>query len=188
MNIVVLTFSGKVVVRPDTTWEKDGEDFFVPDFVSRLSWTPVVYSRLTKPGRSIAARFAGRYFESLGFGTLLYPEDFIDGSPEGFARACCLDHTSFLPGTMFSKSGCEDVRFSTSRDGQEIFACGCPATDDIEAAIAETSRFCYLRTGDLVAVELQARSLLCRREDGQCRICGKVEETGTQDGTFNIIF
>lgn len=186
MNIVTLTSSGKVVVRPDTTWEKDGEDFYVPDFVSRLSWTPVVFARMTRPGRSIGERFAGRYFESIGHGVLLYPEDLIDGSPEGFACASCLDHTSFLPGTTRPKQ--DSAGFTVRRDGEEIFRHEGTGPGKIEASISEVSRYCYLRTGDLVAVELQARSPLCRREDGRCTVMCIEGGECAGDAKFDIIF
>ena len=31
MNIPVITASGKVIVRPDTTWERDNEDVYIMD-------------------------------------------------------------------------------------------------------------------------------------------------------------
>ncbi len=174
MNIVVVTDGGRVVTRPDTTWEKDSEDLFVPDFVSRIGWTPVLFAKISKPGRSIGLRFAGRYFSNFGYGVLLYPEDLMDGSPEGYACACCLDHTSFLPGETFDKADqkCADGKFSLHKDGETIFSHGPASARMLEESIAEASRFCYLRIGDLVATELQHRELLCSRDDGQCQLEG----------------
>lgn len=188
MNIVTLTSSGRVIVRPDTTWEKDGEDLFVPDFVSRLGWTPVEFARISKPGRSIAVKFASRYFESVGYGVLLYPEDLIDGSEEGYACASCLDHTSFLPGTLMDKSGCAAAGFSVIRGEEEIFRSGGESEGRMEAAISEASRFCYLRTGDLLAIELQARLPLCSREDGRCAVRCTTGGESRRDAQFEIIF
>ncbi len=186
MNIVILTYSGKVVVRPDTTWEKDGEDFYVPDFVDRLGWTPVAFARMTRPGRSIGTRFAGRYFESTGHGVLLYPEDLMDGSEEGYASASCLDHTSFLPGTLMPKD--TSTLFSVCRDGEEIFRNSGSQERELEEAISETSRFCYLRTGDLVAIEMQARCPLCTREGERCTISCSENGKNREDAAFDIIF
>ncbi len=188
MNIVTLTSSRRVIVRPDTTWEKDGEDFFVPDFVSRLSWTPVVFARISKPGRSIGERFASRYFDRFGYGVLLYPEDLIDGSEEGYACASCLDHTSFLPGTLMDKSGCAAAGFSVLRGEEEIFRIAGESGGRMEAAISEASRFCYLRTGDLLAMELQARTPLCSREDGRCAVHCMIGGECRSDAQFEIIF
>ena len=185
MNIVVLTAGRRVVVRPDTTWEKDSEDLYVPDFVGRLSWSPVLFTRVAKPGRSIGLRFAGRYFQTYSYGVLLYPEDLIDGTQEGYACACCLDHTSFLPGEMFDKSA-SGAGFTLLRDGEEIFRCGEASVPAMEENIAEVSRFCYLRTGDLVATELRPREPLCTREGGQCRLEGISGDVRLCD--FKIVF
>ncbi len=188
MNIVVLTAGGHVVVRPDTTWEKDSEDLFVPDFVSRISWTPVLFTRISKPGRSIGLKFAERYFKSFGYGVLLYPDDLADASAEGFASACCLDHSSFLPGLMrdIDSLGEGPSGFVLRRNGEEIFRCGPASLRTMEESIAEVSRLCYLRIGDLVATELQPRSPLCTREDGRCLVGGTFRE-GLPD-EFNVIF
>ncbi len=186
MNIVVLTAGRRTVVRPDTTWEKDSEDLYVPDFVSRVSWSPVLYARVSKPGRSIGLKFAGRYFRTFGYGALLYPEDLVDGSEEGYASACCLDHTSFLPGEMPDKSATGGQVFRLLRDGEEIFVSESASERMIEESIAEVSRFCYLRTGDLVAAELRPRELLCVRTDGTTRLEGMLGEVRVFD--FKTIF
>ena len=60
MNIIVKTASGHLIVRPDTTREKDNEDLYVPDEVSSLSFTPVLAGRITKPGRSVGLKFTPR--------------------------------------------------------------------------------------------------------------------------------
>lgn len=98
MNIAVRGHRGNIFVRPDTTWERDSEDLYLPDFVDGLLWSLVLCARVSKPGRSIAGKFAGRYWDTAGFGILLFPENIMnDGSPEAFATANCLDHTSFIP-------------------------------------------------------------------------------------------
>lgn len=149
MNIIVKTFSGKCIVRPDTTWERDNEDFYPPEFVSALSSTKVLFARISKPGRSVGLRFASRYYDGFGYGVLLYPEDMLDGSETGFACASCLDHTSFLP---------FPVKEKTELSSEESAM--------IESAIEEATRYIYIRTGDIIAIELCGRTPLCRREDG----------------------
>ncbi len=186
MNIVVLTAARRTVVRPDTTWEKDSEDLYVPDFVNRVSASPVLYARVSKPGRSIGLKFAGRYFQTFGYGVLMYPEDLMDGSEEGYASACCLDHTSFLPGEMPDKSALDGADFRLLRDGEEVFACGGASAQMIEESIAEVSRFCYLRIGDIVAAELAQRRPLCGRENGSTRLEGMLGDVRVLD--FKTIF
>lgn len=167
MNILVRTQSGKYIVRPDTTWERDNEDLFLPEFVGRLTYTPVLFARISKPGRSVGEKFAERYYDGIGYGVLLYPEDMIDGSPEGFACASCLDHTSFLPFPVYNKVtlGREGNVFNLSADGKQLFSYNAGSAEMICKAIAEATRFIYIRTGDILAIELDERKPLADKSN-----------------------
>ncbi len=184
MNIAVLSSSGKVFVRPDTTWERDNEDFYVPEFIDRISFTPVLFARVSKPGRSVSSRFADRYFDGAGFGVLLYPEDMIDGSAEGFACASCIDHTSFLPFPV-SERKAEYGDAVIARDGTPLMAIPLPGEDVIRNAVEAVTRSCYIRTGDIIAIELQPRQALCSRRDCRVRITANSSFTACD---FNVIF
>lgn len=173
MNILVKTASGHMTVRPDTTWERDNEDLYLPDSVSRLSFTPVIFARICKPGRSIGRKFASRYYDSVGYGILLYPEDYLDGSEEGFACASCLDHTSFLPTPMLPIGELEKGDpFSICRNGSPVFTSGGESIAMIEKAIEEATARIYIRTGDLIAVELQPREIIFDRSAGNVTVTG----------------
>ncbi len=186
MNIVVLTSSGKIVVRPDTTWERDNEDFYVPEFVDEISYTPVFFARVMKPGRSIGLRFANRYYDRLGYGVLLYPENFIDGSPEAYASAICLDHSSFLPSDMIDKEGFDSPKFELYKGEEKIYEAEGLSLEQIEKAIAELSRICYIRTGDLIAIELDSRKTLLHRNIAQSCTIG-IERSDSYYSDFKII-
>ncbi len=182
MNIIVKTASGHLIVRPDTTWEKDNEDLYVPDEVSSLSFTPVLAGRITKPGRSVGLKFTPRYFDCCTYGVLLYPDDLEDGSPEGFACASCLDHTSLIPGAMFPKEELPSAQFRLFRDNELIFGNAGETVAMVEKALEEATRRIYIRTGDLIAIELQPRMPLLKREDDRARIWAEPSVD------FNIIF
>lgn len=186
MNIVVNTYTGKCIVRPDTTWEKDNEDFYPPEFVERISCTPVLFARVSKPGRSVGERFASRYYDAIGYGVLLYPENMLDGSEEGYACASCVDHTSFISFPGSEPSCLEGEAFTLSRGGEEIFSTtGCTRAM-IEKAIAEVTKYVYIRTGDVIAIELSPRMPLLERKDGTVSVKGCFMGTNTID--FNVIF
>lgn len=174
MNIIVKTSTGRITVRPDTTWEKDNEDFYPPEFVDELTYSPVLFARILKPGRSIGKKFALRYYDSVGFGVLLYPENLIDGSPESYAQAICLDHTSFLPAPFFPPESLEKEanRFTIECGGQQLFSCDTASLNMIEDAIVEATRMVYIRTGDLVAIELSPRSPLIACPAAAARFTG----------------
>lgn len=160
------TYGGKVVVRPDTTWERHNRDYFAPDYVSSLDWSPVLFIRVSGAARSTAERFASRYFDAWGRGVLLCAANLIDGTPEGYASSLCLNRTSYLPDPM---SG-----VGTMSEEDRDLAC---------KALSECSFKLQLRSGDLIAVETAERSFLC---DGSCSFR---EASGLADGPdFKIIF
>lgn len=174
-------------MRPDTTWEKDNEDFYPPEFVDELTYSPVLSARILKPGRSVGRKFASRYYDSVGFGVLLYPENMLDGTPEGYAQAICLDHTSFLPTPMFQPQRLEeDGRFSLFRNEVELFTFDRPSLNMIEDALVEATRLLYIRTGDLIAVELSSRTPLTTRNNAITNITGTFGQDKVLD--FQIIF
>ena len=187
MNIIVKTSSGKITVRPDTTWEKDNEDFYPPEFVNELTYSPVLFARILKPGRSVGKKFASRYYDSVGFGVLLYPENMLDGTQEGYAQAICLDHTSFLPSPMFPPERLEkNGHFRLFRNEQDLFTFDQPSLNMIEDAIVEATKLLYIRTGDLIAIELSDRKSLINRTDSETHITGTFGQDKVLD--FQIIF
>lgn len=149
MNIVVLTYKGRMVVRPDTTWVRKDEDFYVPDFVDSISVSEVLCARISRPGKCIAPRFAERYYDATGSGLLLYADNLMDGDEEGYACASCLGHSSYVKMP-------ETPKESATEEERSL----------IRAAIAEVSKYALVRTGDILAVEMERRRHLCSREDG----------------------
>ncbi len=186
MNIIVKTGAGNVIVRPDTTWEKDNEDLFPQDFIKTLTFTPVLFARICKPGKSVGLRFASRYYDAANYGILLYPENIIGGGAEDFAAASCIDHTSFLPAPLYQKCVLEnrENEFVLYRNGDEIYGASADGLEIIEKAIEEATRRIYIRTGDIIAVELAERAPLWEKEDGAICITGTFCENKTID--FNI--
>lgn len=165
MNIVVETAKGFTVVRPDTTWERYNRDFYVPDYVAGLYWTPVVYATVIRPGKFIKQDFAHRYLSPAAYGVLFYPvENRADGSmadPEQFAQACCLNHSSFLPSPFPDDSwSIPNDAFALTIDGAEAFATSLDPTPFLFGALERASQRVLLRNGDLLALELQPRQLL----------------------------
>lgn len=186
MNILVKTTSGKVIVRPDTTWEKDNEDFYPQDFIEELSWSPILFARISKPGKSVGLKFASRYYDALNYGVLLYPENLIRGEAEDYASASCVDHTSFLPAPLYQKCvfASEDNRFILNCEDRQLCDIGCEGVASIEQAIVEASAKIYMRVGDMIAVELRPREHLWSRADGIVRIHGTFCDNEVID--FNI--
>ena len=179
MNIIVKTASGHCVVRPDTTWVRKNDDLYLPDFAGPLSFSPIVYAHVSRPGKSIGIRFASRYYDSISYGMLIYPQNLLDGSPEGYASAICMGHTSFLPYPLEQDFPAPGAEFRLLKDGQEIFGCRYEGRQEIENAIVEATAMALIRTGDFVAAELQEMAFLSQ---------GPAQIKGTLDGRLLMDF
>ena len=167
MNIIVSLFGSNgtdYCFRPDTTLEKESFDYYIPDGVSELTYSPVLFVRLCRAGKAIGENFAGRYYDSGGFGVLLYGESIIgSGAAAGLSMASSLDKTSLLPFPLIDKDVLENSEnsFSLSVNGCSVngngtFACH-PAFAEIPEILHRISIRTSLRTGDIVAVELGER-------------------------------
>ncbi len=163
MNITVKIFGRDCYIcRPDTTWERENRDFYSPEFINSLWYTPVVFARISKAGKYIAEKFAARYYDGMNFGILLYPGGMLGESGNaGLARASVLDHTSVLPFPLYlpevmSASGNE---FFLKKGSSIIFSADTGNEDMIrltESSISGASKYVSQRIGDLVAIELAA--------------------------------
>lgn len=159
MNITVKTYcSAGYVCRPDTTWERESKDFFSPEYVRNILYSPVLFARISKAGKFISEKFVSRYYDGLNFGILLYPENILE--EKGLAQASVLDHTSILPFPLYGKEAIasEGNEFLFRKDGEVLFSIRTGEGTDLiaamESCITESSMYVSQRIGDLVAVEL----------------------------------
>lgn len=182
MNIIVRTASGATYCRPDTTWERENKDLFVPDDVAAYCYAPVLFARISKAGKCVSEKFAGRYYDSIGFGVLLYVgNDLATGS--------CHDHTSILPTPLKEKAGLDDNALTCSfkMDDKLIFDAileGC--ADMICKAISEASKIVSMRIGDYIAIELQQMMELTEREKQSRHLSADMDGESLFD--FNMVF
>lgn len=150
MNIIVRPYGSDLCqCRPDTTWERENKDFYSPECVNEIMWTPVVFARISKAGKCIGEKFVERYYDGVGCGILMYCRT---GETE---YSQCVDHTSILPMPLYNPVVLEneDNVFSVTT-GEDSFA-AIPAgyADLLKKAICGSSRLTSLRIGDFVAVE-----------------------------------
>lgn len=169
MNIIARPYgSSRCYCRPDTTWERENKDFYVPDTVDAVYWTPIIFARISKAGKCIGTKFVERYYDSFNFGILMY-------TGEGdIAFTSCADHTSLLPSPLYNPIVLENEEnlCEFKKEDTRIFQTGCgkETRSTIEEAIIEASRMTSLRIGDYVAAELAPCSQLAAREEGSVRI------------------
>ena len=73
MNIIVKPYGSTLCYcRPDTTWERENRDFYSPECVNEICWTPVIFARISKAGKCVSGKFVERYYDGFNFGVLMY--------------------------------------------------------------------------------------------------------------------
>lgn len=174
MNITVKTYGQTgFACRPDTTWERENKDFYSPEFIKELQYTPVIFARISKAGKFIGEKFVSRYYDGMNFGMLMYPGEIL--RKNGLAFASVLDHSSLLPFPLylpevFSASG---NGFIIEKNGERIFSASTDGKDYVgivENAICEASRYISQRIGDIVAIELEPPAPLVNENEKRAGI------------------
>ena len=217
MNIIVKPYGSDLCYcRPDTTWERENKDFFSPECVNEIYWTPVVFARVSKAGKCVGRKFVERYYDGIGCGMLMYcsgqamisngplPTSWAPPPTRGWENAISdhqpirqlshiVDKTSILPHPLFQPVVLEDEKeFTVSTkvagtgSNAEASVILSEAKDLLEEALCKTSELTSLRIGDFVAVELAAPAALARREDEEVAVKGTFCEK--EIFSFNIIF
>lgn len=195
MNIIVRPYdSSMCYCRPDTTWERENKDFYVPGSIDVIDWAPILFVRISKAGKCIGKKFASRYYDAFNYGALLYCRK--EGSDE-IAFTSCADHSSLLPAPLYNPVVLEspDNIFEVSRNGEASFAYPASGKNEpaegmlkemIEDTICRASEMTSVRIGDYIAIELVPAGILATREEGDVRFQARYCENSLYD--LNIIF
>ena len=198
MNIIVKPYGSDLCYcRPDTTWERENKDFYSPECVNEIYWTPVVFARVSKAGKCVGRKFVERYYDGVGCGMLLYcgtSTTSFDGSAGVRWLSEVVDRSSILPHPLFQPVVLEDEKefiVSCQHDAQgdaapshNIILSG--AKNLLEEALCNASQLTSLRIGDFVAVELRELQKLASREEANIAVKGEFCEKDVF--SFNIVF
>ena len=169
MNIIVKPHGSELCYcRPDTTWERENKDYYVPDCVDSLHWTPILFVRISKAGKCIGEKFASRYYDAFNFGALIYCRT---DKTQDVAFTSCADHTSLLPAPLFIPilMDNEEAVFEVFRNGERLFS-GKALRNLIEETVCKASKLTSLRIGDFVAVELSDQQEIAVRSKEEVRL------------------
>ena len=144
-----------IFMKPDSAIIKNGKHFYVPDFLGRVDYETEIVVRINKLGKSIPARFAYRYYDAITVGIDFTARDlqkqFLEsGAPwelsKGFDGSAVLGE--FRPIENYDIRNIDfsltidDVVAQKANSSQMLFA--------VDEVIAYVSRFCTLKTGDLI--------------------------------------
>lgn len=145
-----------IFTKTDSSLLKPGKPFFVPDFMGRIDYEAELVVRISRLGKTIAERFAHRYYDAVTLGVDFTARDLqrklrSEGLPwelcKGFDGSAAIgewvDKAKFL---SVQRIG---FRLSVNGETRQI-----GQTADmlytIDQLIAYVSRFFTLKTGDLL--------------------------------------
>lgn len=144
-----------IFMKPDSSITKNGKHFYVPDFLGRVDYEAEIVVRINKLGKSIPARFAHRYYDAITVGIDFTARDLQrelikNGSPwelsKGFDSSAVLGE--FRPVEDFD---IDNIDFSLTIDDKVVQSANTSEMlFKVDEIIAYISRFCTLKTGDLI--------------------------------------
>lgn len=144
-----------IFMKPDSSILKNGKHFYLPDWLGRIDYECELVVRINKLGRSIPARFAHRYYDAVTVGIDFTARDlqrkFIEeGAPwelsKGFDCSAVLGDfrtvDNYDIGNIDFSLKIDDVTVQQANSAQMLFS--------VDEVIEYVSRFCTLKTGDLI--------------------------------------
>lgn len=144
-----------IFMKPDSAIIKNGKHFYVPDFLGRVDYETEIVVRINKLGKSIPARFAHRYYDAITVGIDFTARDMQRGLIErgepwdlskGFDGSAVLGE--FRP---IERYDINNVDFSLTIDDNVVQRGNTSQMYfSVDEIIAYVSRFCTLKTGDLI--------------------------------------
>ena len=144
-----------IFMKPDSAIIKNGKHFYVPDFLGRIDYEAEIVVRINKLGKSIPARFAHRYYDAIAVGIDFTARDMQRGLIErgepwdlskGFDGSAVLGEFRSVDGLDIG-----NVDFSLTIDDNVVQQANTSQMYfSVDEIIAYVSRFCTLKTGDLI--------------------------------------
>lgn len=146
-----------IFTKPDTALLRNGSPFYYPDFSKDIHHEVELVLRISKEGKNIQEKFAGKYFDAIAIGIDFTARDLQQKAKEkglpwdiakGFNGSAPLSD-KFIPVAEFGNL--KDINFSLTINGgirqqgntsHMIFS--------FEYVISYLSKFFTLRTGDLI--------------------------------------
>ena len=144
-----------IFMKPDSAIIKNGKHFYLPDFLGQIDYEAEIVVRINKLGKSIPARFAHRYYDAITVGIDFTARDLqrrliAAGEPwdmsKGFDGSAVLGE--FRPVEQYDINNVDfsltinDEIVQSANSSQMLFP--------VDEIIAYVSRFCTLKTGDLI--------------------------------------
>jgi acylpyruvate hydrolase len=143
-------------LKPDTSYLKPGNPFFIPSFSSNIHYECEIVIKICKVGKNISEKFAPKYYEEIGLGIDFTARDLQEkckekGLPWEMAKA--FEHSSPISEKFINKHDLDwdSLSFKLLKN-EEVVQVG--FTKDmifsVNQIISYVSKFMTLKTGDLI--------------------------------------
>lgn len=145
-------------MKADSALLKNQKPFFIPDFTCECSAGVYLALRVSRLGKSIAARFSHRYYDALSVVVDFTAEDVLRrlreaGEPWDIAKSfdSSVALGDFVDATAFDASS--DITITLTINGGEKSSARIEAVGDFAGqAIEAVSRFFTIRQGDIILI------------------------------------
>lgn len=145
-----------IFLKADSSLLKDHKPFFIPDHLERIEYETEMVVRICKLGKTVPVRFAPRYYDAVTVGIDFTARELQKrlsqkGQPwdlsKGFDGAACLGE--WVPKEKFLDI--QALHFHLDINGKTVQQ-GCTADMlyRVDEIISYISRFCTLKTGDIL--------------------------------------
>jgi len=144
-----------IFMKPNSSILKNGKPFFLPDFWGRVEYEAEIVVRISNLGKNIPTRFAHRYYDAVTVGIDFTAREWqrkliAEGAPwelsKGFDGAATLGE--FVPTEGLDVS---NLSFRLDIDGRTVQnSNSSKMLFSIDEIINYVSKYCTLRTGDLI--------------------------------------
>jgi len=174
-------------LKPDSSILRNNKPFFIPEFSGDIHYEAEVVLKICKVGRSIAEKYAHRYYEEITLGIDFTARDLQKKqSGAGMPWEISKSFDGSAPvGRFLSMKNLPDrgnISFMLNRNGEKV---QCASTSEMifgfDSIIAYVSKFFTLKTGDLIFTGTPSGAGKIMRND---RLTGFVEGEKVID--FNI--
>ena len=163
MNILVSPLTGgSFYFRSDSTLIRLLTDFYIPDYVESISAVPVICFRSERSGKAVQEKFAARYLGPFSCGLVLKAglRDGMVYEDDRLFVCNALDYSTVIPYDLIpvdrlnghiSESRPFEIKINGITKSSVI---SCPSMDELCRRFSSISRYCSVRTGDMIAFEL----------------------------------
>lgn len=155
-DTLLKTDSPVIFLKADSSLQKNGKPFFIPDDLGRVDYEAELVVRICKLGKTVPTRFAHRYYDAVTLGIDFTARELQrklseNGQPWDLAKS--FDGAATI-GDWVPKELLPDVsrlRFHLNVNGSTTQeGCACEMLWGVDDIVAYVSKYFTLKTGDLI--------------------------------------